>query len=433
MDLAQIIAFRDQNIGAHIRFQHRALGSNSEWSETLGVIEKDAVRMDDPESGLFLRVDFPSEEYEYRCVEVRRQNGSYGRLDPSPPTSRAQSRAQSQQRQEELERFLLKNAASSESQRDEIRRTQAQQIEQALSLEAAAATQRNALLAATERNTQQTIAIGSEASEQRRLMDQARIADARAAAEDRRQKAEKTERLLAESAERQTQLMETMNQILFELRRMGQQTPATPLQQQNPTTQQRTQRPEALAQQYLGPQTAAEEPERTTTIGRRQEFDIFFPEEWDFTDVEKIGRKKVELMHFFQIHQGSSPFRWRAWNGLHAWMEDTVGSENALDQFGRIRPSCAAVGKVLLENLRATVLQEEKRINARALYDQTASVTGDRLGEVAAQLERAATRTGRTSRGGGRRYNNGFPNNNNNGNNNSSGQQQGNFRGPARQ
>ena len=114
-------------------------------------------------------------------------------------------------------------------------------------------------------------------------------------------------------------------------------------------------------------------------------------------------------------------------------MEDTVGSENALDQFGRIRPSCVAVGKVLLENLRATVLQEEKRINARALYDQTASVTGDRLGEVAAQLERAATRTGRTSRGGGRRYNNGFPNNNNHGNNNSSGQQQGNFRGPARQ
>jgi hypothetical protein len=75
-----------------------------------------------------------------------------------------------------------------------------------------------------------------------------------------------------------------------------------------------------------------------------------------------------------------------------------------------------------------STLQEDQNINATQLYRATSLAPGDRLGEIAAQLEKQAGRGRGRGRGRGNYGGNGSSNNNNNNQ-----QKASNFRGPAQQ
>ena len=135
----------------------------------------------------------------------------------------------------------------------------------------------------------------------------------------------------------------------------------------------------------------------------------------------------------FVIYIESSAFR----NARSAWMD------NACKQ-GEWNEALIQVGVVAMENLRSCVATEDLKVNARDLFNATATPSSDKLGEAISTLAKEAEKRGR-SRGRGRQDGHGYGrsnhNNNSNGNNNNNntnnnagrGRGQGNFRGPAQQ
>jgi hypothetical protein len=190
----------------------------------------------------------------------------------------------------------------------------------------------------------------------------------------------------------------------------------------------RTQAPAPLAPQATAPQETAphthtkdDKQEEQTTIGRRLELDIFFPQKWDLSKPEAVQLKRAQVMQFFSITSKSSPQRWRAFNQLSSWMDSAYEVPVWSEAF-------ANIGITAMENLRAQVAYEDNNVNSRALFDATANLPSDKMGDAIAALAKEASKQRGRSRGRGG-YGHGAQSSNNNNNNN----RQGNSRGSAQQ
>ena len=95
-DIVEIEAFRKKNVGKKVHYKVRLLGSNEAWKTCEGVLTDSGVTI--YEAGYDVFYDFPNEEFEYLSIRAVAQDGTPSYLDPSPATSRAQSRAASMER-----------------------------------------------------------------------------------------------------------------------------------------------------------------------------------------------------------------------------------------------------------------------------------------------------------------------------------------------
>jgi hypothetical protein len=113
------------------------------------------------------------------------------------------------------------------------------------------------------------------------------------------------------------------------------------------------------------------------------------------------------VQQMFAITATSSPYRWRAFNQLSAWMDAAFEQPSWSEAF-------ANVGVTAMENLRAVVAQEDQKINARSLFTATSSLPSDKMGDAISAL---AKETEKQQRGRGRGrggYGHGAQSNNNN-------------------
>jgi hypothetical protein len=128
--------------------------------------------------------------------------------------------------------------------------------------------------------------------------------------------------------------------------------------------------------------------------------------------------KRLEVQQMFAITASSSPYRWRAFNQLSAWMDAAFENPIWSDAFTN-------VGVTAMENLRAVIAQEDQKINARALFAATSNLPSDKMGDVISTLAKEAEKQQQRGRGRGRAQ--GTPHQSGHG------RQQGNSRGPAQQ
>lgn len=412
-----LIRFREQHNGAFTRYKFRPADSDEQWQMAVGQIDGTSVKVDT--KGYTEWFVFPSEDFEYMEVEVEK-DGAYSKFNPSPNPSRMQSRAASQQRENAIAELVATTAAQSQGERNFIREQN----------------DAHALRASQERDVllQTTLNLEKKGTAERREMLDIQRQWHEASAKERNAMMNTQGRVL-DALDRLTAATQATQQAMEEIaNQMRQQRQATPQQQ---TTQQHMQHQLLQSlQQQLAPQQQQPQPQQTaadipeTTIGRRPENDIFYVTRWNFSSAETVHLKKLEIQQFFEITLRSSPYRLRAWNSLSAWMDlafanQLMSPESPMDEV------TAGLGKVLMENLRATVAHEDKRINPRALYDATSNLANDTMGDAMARLERSATRNDR----GRSRTRTNFGNNNNTrtSNSNNANGQQGNLRGPARQ
>ena len=375
LDIEQITAFRKAHVGKTVEYSFRAIGDN-DWITAKGLIGANGVMIAEGEHNVYY--DFPNAQFEYRRVRVLGGDGAtLAQIDPTPPTSRVQSRAAS------LERATIHQGVQQAADEGRAER---------LAL---------ANLLAEMRE--------SSAAERRQLLEEQRVANAAAAAERLQM-----QQLLAQVAQATTALQHALASQR-----------ATPAQTTTTTTHAPPPAPATAT-----PTTAADD----TTIGNRFAGDVHYPGKWDLSTPEAVRLKRLEVQQTFGINIQSSAFRQRAFNVLSAWMD------NAYEQ-GEWNEALVQVGVVAMENLRSCVATEDLKVNARDLFNATATPASDKLGEAISTLAKEAEKRGR-SRGRGRQDGHGYGrsnhnsnvNNNNNTNNNAGrGRGQGNFRGPAQQ
>ena len=388
LDIEQITAFRKAHVGKTVEYSFRAIGEN-DWSTTKGQIGENGVTITEGDYKVYY--DFPNAQFEYRRIRVVGNDGAtLAQIDPTPPTSRVQSRAAS------LERATIHQGVQQAADEGRAER---------LAL---------ANLLAEMRE--------SSAAERRQLLEEQRVANAAAAAERLQM-----QQLLAQVAQATTALQHALASQR-----------ATPAQATTTTTTHAP--PPATATPATATPTTADD----ATIGGRFEGDVHYPGKWDLSTPEAVRLKRLEVMQTFGITNRSSAFRQRAFNVLSAWMD------NAYEQ-GEWNEALVQVGVVAMENLRSCVATEDLKVNARDLFTATATPASDKLGEAISTLAKEAEKRGR-SRGRGRQDGHGYGrsnfnnnnssgtyNTNNNNNNNNSynnagrGRGQGNFRGPAQQ
>ena len=379
-DIVEIEAFRKRNVGKKVHYKVRLLGSNEAWKTCEGVLTDSGVTIH--ESGYDVFYDFPNEEFEYSSIRAVANDGATSYLNPSPATSRVQSRAAS------MERATIHHGVQG-----------VQQGVQQAADEGRAERLAIANLIAEMRE--------SSAAERRLLLEEQRAANAAAAAE-------------------RLQMQQALAQIAQ----------ATAALQNAIATQRATPAATTASAPHAPAPTTATTAADDTTIGSRFEGDVLFPGKWDLSTPEAVRLKRLEVMQTFAINNRASAFRQRAFNVLSAWMD------NAYEQ-AEWNEALVQVGVVAMENLRSCVATEDLKVNARDLFAATATPASDKLGEAISSLAKEAEKRGR-SRGRGRQDGNGYGrgghNNSNNGtgttnNNNNAGRGrgQGNFRGPAQQ
>ena len=355
-DIVEIEAFRRNNVGKKVHYKVRVLGSNDAWKTCEGVLTDSGVKI--YESGYDVFYDFPNEEFEYSSIRAVAEDGSPSYLHPSPATSRVQSRAAS------MERATIHHGVQGVQQ----------------GVQQAADEGRAERLAIANPIAEMR---ESSAAERRLLLEEQRAAAAAAAANQAR-----VEAILLQLAEA-TRFLQAAA------------TGSNPQQQATP------------AQQATAPQQKDEE---QTTIGRRLELDIFFPQKWDLSKPEAVQLKRAQVMQFFAITSKSSPQRWRAFNQLSSWMDSAFEVPVWSEAF-------ANIGVTAMENLRAQVAYEDNNVNSRALFDATANLPSDKMGDAISALAKEAAKQQRGRSRGRGGYGHGAQSNNNN-------QRQ---RGPAQQ
>lgn len=441
MDLEEILEFRKRHVGRPIIYKYRALGSTEDWKLVNAVITERGVKAADGDDH-FSYYDFPAADFEYSEIQVQRPDGNISRLDPSPATSRAQSRAASQER-EVIARMVVDADSEGRSQRTQIAQLLQQSTEQSQR-------ERETILSTQTLATEEGRANARAAAAERRQLQEESKAAAAAASQERVQMLNAQRQMMEEAARERQQIMQalgaltnaatatqqTMMETLAQIRQQTQQQQQQQQQPPQPAPHQRLTQHNTTATTTTT--TTTTEPQ--ATIGRRQELDVLFPANWDLSTPASVISKRLQVTQYFEITARSSPYRLRAYNVLSVWMDQAFEQQVLLGS-ETMSESMVEMGKTALENLRATVAQEDRHINARSLYDATAVLPGDKFGEAIAQLEKSASKGGRGGRGRGRggwnNNNNNSQNNNNSSshtnNNTSNGQQQGNWRGPARQ
>ena len=107
-DIVEIEAFRKLHVGKNVQYKVRALGSNDAWKTFEGMLTDAGVTI--REGGYDVYYDFPNADFEYASIRAVATDGTFSHLDPSPSTSRAQSRAAS------LEREAINNTVTRTSE-----------------------------------------------------------------------------------------------------------------------------------------------------------------------------------------------------------------------------------------------------------------------------------------------------------------------------
>ena len=294
----QIRTLAERNVGAQCTFLSQYRGSST-WSRTTGIIH--------PGFKIFTNTDeycdFPHADFIYKGIEIAAADGRQTRLEPSPEPAPPRDSQERRERREIFEKVIESHNASS--------------------------MERGAMRALLEQ-------IDGKAEAQRANIH-----------ETLQQMGETVKRMgeavLQMRAEGESQRSVLLNEIRSALiAQQPHQQPPQPFQQQQATA--RTQ------------QTTTD----TATIGRRQELDVFFPSEWDLSSPEKVNLKRLQITQYFEINARSSPYRLRAFNALSLWM-DQVLEQQLLLATDVMPETTVEMGKVLLENLRAVVAQEDKR------------------------------------------------------------------------